>query len=183
MPVFGAVLFVIAWMAATGAGFVVFPVLFSVTLVGTTIGVVGYYYARACRALASARADGPAPVATPPMSPPIGSREAGAEPAYRNYLLSQAWLDWWAIVKTTGPRAGRTAKRALTATTKTLLGGVHGFFVFPLWLAICGGIVLAAVPVAALGCALAVLYGVVAGIGLAAWAAGALVLAAVERGF
>jgi hypothetical protein len=187
MPFFAAVLLVLVWIVVTGAGFLVFPVVFAVTLTATTVGIVGYYYARACRALVAARADGPAPVAAPPMAPPIGSRDAArdalGEPAYRHYLLSQVWLDWWTIVRTTVPRVRRTAARALTATTKTMLGGVRGLFTFPVWLAVCGGIVLAAVPVGALGAALAVLYVLVAAVGLAGWLAGALVLAAVERVF
>src|SRR5918999_4554399 len=187
MPFFAAVLLVLVWIVLTGAGFLVFPVVFAVTLTATTVGIVGYYYARACRALVAARADGPAPVAAPPMAPPIGSRDAArdalGEPAYRHYLLSQVWLDWWTIVRTTVPRVRRTAARALTATTKTMLGGVRGLFTFPVWLAVCGGIVLAAVPVGALGAALAVLYVLVAAVGLAGWLAGALVLATVERVF
>lgn len=191
MPFFGAVLFVLVWLVIAGAGFLVFPVLFSTVLAVTTVAVVGYYYARACRTLVTVRADGPAPVATPPMSPPIGSREAardggtwaGAEPAYRHYLLGQVWFDWWMTVRTTLPRVRGRAGRALTAATRSLLGGVRGVFLFPLWLAVCGGIVLAAVPVGVLGAALAVLYGVVAAAGLAGWLGCALVLAAVERGF
>src|SRR6266545_1421466 len=105
MPFLVAVLFVIVWMAVTAVGVVVvLPVVFSVVLTVTTAGVVGFYYAHAFRALVTVRADGPAPVATPPMSPPIGSREAAAEPAHRHYLLSQVWLDWWMIARTTVPR-------------------------------------------------------------------------------
>ncbi len=44
-----------------------------------------------------------------------------------------------------------------------------GFFVFPVWLALCAGIVAAAVPASVFVLALTVLYGVVAAIGLAAW--------------
>ncbi|HEX6468505.1 MAG TPA: hypothetical protein VF069_05365 [Streptosporangiaceae bacterium] len=184
MPFLAAVLVVIVWLVVMAVGFaVVFPVVFSVTLAATALWVVGFYYAHACRALAGVRADGPAPVAVPPTSPPIGSREAGGEPAYRHYLLGQVWRDWWSIARTTVPRVRGAARRALTATTRTLLGSVWGFFTFPLWLAICGGIVLAAVPVAVLGAALALLYAVVAAVGLAGWLAGALVLAAVERVF
>jgi hypothetical protein len=182
MPFFVAVLFVLVWVVVTGAGFLVFPVVFSVTLAVTTAGVVGFYYAHAVRALVTSRADGPAPVATPPMSPPIGSG-AAAEPAYRHYLLSQVWLDWWMIARTTAPRARRRATRALIAVTRSLLGGARGFYTFPVWLAVCGGIVLAAVPVGLLGVALALLYGAVAAIGLAGWLGGALVLGAVERVF
>jgi hypothetical protein len=184
MPFFVAVLLVVVWLAVMGVGFVfVFPVVFSAVLVATTVAVVGYYYRHAWRALVTARADGPAPVDTPPMSPPIGSLAEGAEPAYRHYLLSQVWFDWWMIVRTVLPRVRTVAMRALAATTKSLLDGPRGFFTFPLWLAICGGIVLAAVPVGVLGVALGVLYGIVAVTGLAAWLGCVLLLAAVERGF
>jgi hypothetical protein len=186
MPFFVAVLLVVVWLAVMAAGFgIVFPVAFAVTLIGTTGAIVGYHFVHACRALLATRVDGPAPVAAPPHGPAIGYRDAPGEPpgepAYRHYLLSQVWLDWRMIARTVFPRVRRTAGRALTTTTKSLVGGVQGFFTFPLWLAICAGILLAAVPVAVLGAALTLLYGVVAAIGLAGWLCGVLVLAAVER--
>jgi hypothetical protein len=188
MPFFLVVLLVLVWLATMGVGFVVvFPVVFSLVLAGTTAGVVGYYYLQAWRTLGTDLADGPAPVSVPPLGPAIGSPGDGDadadEPAYRQYLLSQVWTDWWMIARTIVPRVRDRAARAITATTRKLLGGLYGFFTFPLWLAICAGIVLAAVPIAVLGVALTLLYGLVAGAGLAGWLGCVLVLAAVERGF
>ncbi|MBX6768542.1 MAG: hypothetical protein IRY90_15545, partial [Actinomadura rubrobrunea] len=51
------------------------------------------------------------------------------------------------------------------------------------WFALCAGIVAAAVPAAALGVVLTVLYALVAAVGLTGWLVCVLVLAAVERGF
>jgi hypothetical protein len=188
MPFFVALLLVVVWLAVMAVGLgIVFPVVFAITLAGTTAAIVGYHYAYASRALIASRLDGPAPVATPPPGPAIGSRADAArtpgEPAYRHYLLRQVWLDWWMIARSVGPRVRAQAGRVLTATTKSLVGGAQGFFTFPLWLAICGGVILAAAPVVLLGAALTVLYGVVAAIGLAGWLCCGLVLAAVERLF
>ncbi|GAA2589602.1 hypothetical protein GCM10010411_23110 [Actinomadura fulvescens] len=160
------------WVAVMYVGFVVvFPYLFPVTLIAAAIGALGLYYVHACRTLAPTTLGGPSPVPEP-------------EASYRHYLLAQVWRDWWAIARRVVPRIWGLAAGALTVLTQTvLLGGLWGFFTFPFWLALCAGIVAAAVPALALGAALTVLYGMVAAVGLAGWVVCVLVLAAVERLF
>jgi hypothetical protein len=166
------VLFLAAvWAGAMWLGFwYVFPVLFPATLIVAGAAALGVYYLNACRTLAPSALDGPSPVASPDV-------------AYRNYLLAQVWRDWWTISRTVVPQVYRIASGIVVRLTRTLLGGLWGFFAFPIWLALCAGIVAAAVPAAAFVLALTVLYGVVAAAGLAAWLACVLVLAAVERIF
>ncbi|MFV2215768.1 hypothetical protein ACFHW2_36730 [Actinomadura sp. LOL_016] len=160
------------WAAVMWLGFAyVFPVLFPVTLVVAGGAALGLYYLHACRTLAPSTLEGPSPVAAPDV-------------AYRNYLLSQVWRDWWTITRTVVPKVWTTASRTVVGLTRTmLLGGPWGFFAFPVWLALCAGIAAAAVPAAVFVLALTVLYGLLAAVGLACWLACVLVLAAVERGF
>ncbi|WP_329521414.1 TRAFAC clade GTPase domain-containing protein [Spirillospora sp. NBC_01491] len=169
-PVVAAVLIAV-WLGTMWLGFaVVFPVLFPATLVVAGVAALGLYYLHACRTLAPSTLAGPSPVDPP-------------EVAYRHYLLTQVWRDWWTITRTVVPRVWRTAHEIVVTLTRTLLGGLWGFFAFPVWLALCAGIAAAALPAAVLGGALTVLYGLVAAVGLAAWLACVLVLAAVERVF
>ncbi|RAY11743.1 hypothetical protein DPM19_29475 [Actinomadura craniellae] len=172
MPVVLVLLLAVAWLAAMWLGFVVvFRVLFPLVLVAATVAALGLYYMYAWRTLVPGTSDGPSPVPRPEVS-------------YRHYLLRQVWHDWWSIARTAGPHIYRTARQALEQTTRLLLtGGRWGFFTFPLWLAICAGVVTAAIPAAALAVALTLLYGVVAAAGLAGWLLCVLVLAAVERLF
>ena len=169
-PVLMVLLFVV-WGAVMWFGFVyVFPVLFTATLIVAGAATLGLYCLHACRTLAPSTLEGPSPVAEP-------------KTAYRHYLLGQVWRDWWTISRTVVPRVYRTARTVLVRLTRMLLGGFWGPFVLPVWLALCAGIVAAAVPAAVFVFALTVLYGLVAAAGLAVWLVCALVLAAVERLF
>ncbi|RFS82686.1 hypothetical protein D0T12_24895 [Actinomadura spongiicola] len=162
-------LLIAAWAAVMWLGFLyVFPVLFAATLVVAGIAALGLYCLHACRALAPSTLEGPSPVAEPKI-------------AYRHYLLGQVWRDWWTISSTVVPQVYRTASGVIIRLTRLLLGGLWGFFVFPVWLALCAGIVAAAVPAAGFVVALTVLYGVAAAAGLVVWLLCVLVLAAVER--
>ncbi|WP_067457630.1 TRAFAC clade GTPase domain-containing protein [Actinomadura macra] len=160
------------WLGAMWLGFmVVFPVLFPATLIVAGAAALGLYYLHACRTLAPSTLEGPSPVASPTV-------------AYRHYLLAQVWRDWWAITRTVVPQVWKTASGIVVKLTRTLLlGGLWGFFAFPIWAALCAGIATAAVPAVVFVLALTVLYGLVAAIGLAGWLACVLVLAAVERVF
>ncbi|QXJ20429.1 hypothetical protein AGRA3207_001142 [Actinomadura graeca] len=160
------------WLGAMWLGFmVVFPVLFPATLIVAGAAALGLYYLHACRTLAPSTLEGPSPVASPRV-------------AYRHYLLTQVWRDWWAITRTVVPQVWKTASGIVVRLTRTLLlGGLWGFFAFPIWAALCAGIATAAVPAGVFVLALTVLYGLVAAIGLAGWLACVLVLAAVERVF
>lgn len=165
------VLGVAAWAFIMLMGFVfVFPPLFGVTLVSVTLLAFAYYYNVACRALIPANADGLSPV-----SPSDG--------VYRHYLVGQVWRDWQAVAGTVAPRVYRGAEQAVRRLTARLVAGWWGFFLFPVWAALCGGIVLAAVPVALIGAALTLLYGAVALVGLAGWLVCVVLLAGVERLF
>ncbi|GAA2417056.1 hypothetical protein GCM10010191_29430 [Actinomadura vinacea] len=160
-----------AWIGTMWLGFaVVFPVLFPATLVVAGVATLGLYYLHACRTLGPSTVKGPSPVAEPEIS-------------YRHYLLAQVWWDWWAIARTVVPRVWTTASGTVVTLTKTMMGGPWGFFALPIWLALCAGIAAAALPAAAIGVALTVLYGLVAAVGLAVWLVCVLVLAAVERLF
>jgi hypothetical protein len=171
------IILVALWGAAMWAGFLfVFPVVFPLTLVGTVAAVIGEYTLQASRVLVSARANGPSR-AEPP------AEESGKDPAYRHYLLAQVWLDWRAIAEATVPRVYRSAEKVVLDTTRLMMRGWWGFFALPLWLAICGGIVLAAIPVAVLAVVVALLYAVVAALGLAGWLVCVGVLGAIERVF
>ena len=164
-------LLIAVWGAAMWLGFIyVFPVLFAATLAVAGAAALGLYYLNACRTLAPSALDGPSPVAEPKI-------------AYRHYLLGQVWRDWWTISRTVVPQVYRTARAVLVRLTRLLLGGFWGFFVLPVWLALCAGIVAAAVPAGVFVVALTVLYGVVAAVGLAVWLVCVLILAAVERVF
>ncbi|MEU5883577.1 hypothetical protein [Spirillospora sp. NPDC047279] len=160
------------WVAVMYAGFVfVFPYLFPATLIVATVGALGLYYWHACRTLAPTSLKGPSPVPAPEVS-------------YRHYLLGQVWRDWWVIARTVVPLIWNAAVGTVVTLTRTfLLGGLWGFFTFPIWLAVCAGILAAAVPAVVLAALLTVLYAVVAAVGLAAWLVCVLVLALVERGF
>jgi hypothetical protein len=182
MQIVAMILLVVTWLATMYVGFVyVLPIVLPMTLVAAAVGTLGYYYLYAWRALVPAPAKGAAPV-RPPGS--ARAQEASApDPAYRHYLLAQVWRDWWAISRGIVPKVTAAAATALTRATTTLLGGIWGLFTFPLWVAVCGGIVLAAVPAAAFGILLTLLYGLVAAVGLAGWLACVVVLAGVERIF
>ncbi|GLW64260.1 hypothetical protein Arub01_25040 [Actinomadura rubrobrunea] len=159
------------WAAAMWLGFaVVFPVLFPVSLVAAGGAALWLYYLHACQALAPSTVAGPSPVAEPKV-------------AYRHYLLAQVWRDWWAIARTVVPRIWSMARDVVVWLTRILMGGPWGFFALPVWFALCAGIVAAALPAAALGVVLTVLYALVAAVGLTGWLVCVLVLAAVERGF
>ncbi len=168
------VVFAALWAGVMWVGFVfVFPIVFPVALVGTVGVVVAEYYLQACRVLVPGRAAGVSPVTV---------AEEG-DPAYRHYLMGQVWRDWRAIAAGSLPKAARTARRFVVDTTRRLMFGWWGFFALPLWLALCGGIVLAALPLAALAVLITLLYGVLVAVGLAGWLACVLLLGAVERGF
>ncbi|MCD0448712.1 hypothetical protein LO762_05815 [Actinocorallia sp. API 0066] len=169
MPYLKVVAAVVLWTAAMLAGFVfVFPPLFGVTLATVTLAAFGYYYVLAVRALVPAAADGLSPV-TP------------EEGRYRHYLVAQVWMDWMALARAVVPRVYGQADHAVRRLTKLLLSDWWGFFVFPIWAALCGGIVLAAVPVALLGAVLTALYGLVAAVGLAGWLVCVALLAGLDR--
>ncbi|MCW2917373.1 MAG: hypothetical protein JWN52_5441 [Actinomycetia bacterium] len=167
MQVVVIVLLVAAWALALAVGVLI---VLPLTLIAATLAVLGDHYLHACRVLVSRQAKGPSVVELP-------------EASYRHYLLGQVWRDWQVILRTVAPRAEGVVSVARHRTAQAAKGGPRGFFVLPLWLGGCGGIVLAAVPVAALALVLTLMYAVVVAIGLAGWLGCVLVLGAIERVF
>jgi len=165
------VLGVLAWAFLMLLGFrFLFGPLFAATLALVTLAAFAYYYAVACRTLLPAAADGPSPVLP-------------SDGVYRHYLVGQVWRDWRAVAGAVGPRVYRGAEQAVRQLTAKLVSGWWGFFLFPVWAALCCGIVLAAVPLALIGAVLTLLYGAVALVGLTGWLVCVALLAGVDRVF
>ncbi|REE94983.1 TRAFAC clade GTPase domain-containing protein [Thermomonospora umbrina] len=166
MPAIMVVLLVAAWLCA----FVVFPLVFTLTLLAAGATATAFAYLQAWRTLAPVTAKGPSPVPVP-------------EVAYRHYLLDQVWRDGWAMTRVVGPWAWQSARQAMTGITRALLGGPWGYFLFPVWLALYAGIVVAVVPATLTAVTLTVVYAAVVAVGLAGWVACVAVLGLVERVF
>ncbi|WP_214109470.1 TRAFAC clade GTPase domain-containing protein [Acrocarpospora catenulata] len=163
----------VAWIVAMWVGFVlVFPVAFTLTLAATTLGAVGLYFREAGRVLLPDLASGGSPVPPP---------EDGHDPAYRHYLVRQVWRDWRAVGRAALPRIVSTAYAAMSASTRRLVGDVQGFFLFPLWLAVCAGVTLAALPLAALLLLITLVYALTVLTGMLAWLTCVAVLRGVEQ--
>ncbi|WP_119731062.1 TRAFAC clade GTPase domain-containing protein [Thermomonospora amylolytica] len=166
MPAIWVLLLLVAWAALA----IVFPVVFAVTLTAATGAALGFAYLQAWRTLTPTTAKGPSPVPVPPV-------------AYRHYLLEQVWRDWWAVAQAAVPWAWRTGRTAMTRVTRTLLGGLWGFFLLPLWLALYLGVAVAVLPATVIGMLLTACYGLVVALGLAGWLVCVGVLWLVERAF
>ncbi|WP_329430053.1 hypothetical protein OG339_17790 [Streptosporangium sp. NBC_01495] len=168
-------IFVVAlWVVAVWLGVMAATILLPLTLAATTLGAVGVYFTHAGRVLLPAPVSGPSPVRLPSGGP-------DGDPVYPHYLVRQVWRDWWAVIGAALPAIGDTAGTVVSATTRKLMGDVQGFFLFPIWLAICGGVVLAAVPLAAVGVLLAAVHGVTVLAGMLAWLACVAVLRGLEQ--
>jgi hypothetical protein len=176
MPV-AVVILIALWCVCMYFGFLyVFPILCAFTVVTATLVGMGLYFVRAGRVLLPAAADGASPAI--PATP--GEKR---DPAYRQYLFSQVSLDWWQILRSAVPAIGQTAKTVLTTVTRWLMASVLGFFLLPAWLAVVAGLVLATIPLAAVGLALTSAYALVVGVGMLVWLVCLLLLLAVEQVF
>lgn len=151
----------------------VFPILLPVATAAAALAAVGVYFRDAARVLLPAAAEGRSPVAAPEPGP-------ANDPAYRHYLVAQVWRDWHAVLRTTVPKLAAYANDALTALTGALMQGWRAVFLFPVWLGLAGGIVLAALPLAVVGAVLAVVHLAIIAVGLSAWLLCVLVLRGVE---
>lgn len=167
---------VIAWVVAVMLGAFVAIVLYPLVLLGSTLVAVGIYLMRARAILVPDSAAGLSPV------PPPGTG-TGRDPAFPHYLSSQVWKDWRAILRTTAPAIGNKADRALRSVSSALVSGEQAWFLFPIWLGVCGGIVSAIVPVAVIGVLIMGVYAVTVALGMLAWLACVGVLRAVEQVF
>jgi hypothetical protein len=167
---------VIAWFVAMMVGTFVAMALYPIVLLGSTLVAVGLYLRQAHAVLVPDFTAGLSPV-----PPPQAGK--GGDPAYPHYLSSQVWKDWQVILRTTSPRIATQADKALRNVTSTLLSGQQAWFLFPIWLGICGGIISAAVPVLVLGALIMVLYTMTVALGLLAWLVCVAGLRAVEQAF
>jgi hypothetical protein len=173
MPAVYALLAVL-WIGLIGAEFV-FVVPFAVPLaaaVATCAGICRLLLT-AWRTLTVTRADGPSPVPCPAVDLP--------DPAYPHYLLGQVWRDAWTLGRRTIPWCLAQARWAIGTLTETMLPLFQGFLLFPIWLGLCAGIVLSAVPLAVAALAFGAAIVVVVAAGLAAWVVCVAVLGTVER--
>ncbi|GAA1005423.1 hypothetical protein Aple_050900 [Acrocarpospora pleiomorpha] len=153
---------------------VAFPIAFALTLAATILGAVGIYFRQAGGVLLPDVAEGRSPVERPRQD---------RDPAYRHYLVTQVWRDWWAITRTALPQIIVTAADAIRGATGALMGEARGLFLFPIWLAIWAGVLLAALPLAALGLLITAVYALTVAAGMLAWLACVTVLRTLEQLF
>lgn len=154
----------------------VFPILFPLTMIAAVLGAVFVYFHDAGRVLLPAAAAGRSPVAVP-------EEGASTDPAYPHYLVGQVWRDWLTVLRTALPKILAFGRDAIVRINGTLLLGWQGVFLLPVWLALVGGVVLAAVPLAVVGAVLSAVHLVIVAAGLAAWLLCVLVLRGVEHLF
>jgi hypothetical protein len=173
MPVVYALLFFL-WVGLVWAEFVfVVPFAIPVAVLVATGAGIGRFLVTAWRALTVIRIDGPSPVPRPAADSP--------DPAYPQYLLDQVWRDTWTLALRTIPWCLAQVRRAVTTLTARMLALPQGLALFPIWLAVCAGVLLATVPLAVAALVFAAVVVSVAGVGLAVWSVCAVVLGAVER--
>jgi hypothetical protein len=168
------VLAAVFWAVLLAAEFVfLVPVAIAVAMLGG-FGLGLYrFFQTAWRTLTVSGLDGPSPVSRPAPGPP--------DAAYPHYLLLQVWRDAWTLERRTVPWCVTQARWAISTLTETLLKAPLGLVLFPVWLGLCGGIALAAVPLAVAALAFGVATALMAGAGLAVWSVCVVVLGTVER--
>ena len=173
MPVVYA-LVILLFVGLVAAEFVfLVPVAIALAvLAGFGLGV-GRFLQDAWRALTATGVDGPSPVRRPEPGSP--------DPAYPHYLLVQVWRDARSIERRTVPWCVAQARWAITTLTETLLPAPRGLALFPVWLGLCAGIALAALPLAAAALAFGVALLATVAAGLAGWSVCVVILGAVER--
>lgn len=156
------------WLAAMWAlFFFVFPVVFAVTVGASVLGALAAYFVTAGTVLLPDRG-----VRAPPE---------GAEPAYRHYLVSQVWRDWWAVLDGSVPMIDERVRRLLRFLNKLLLKDQRRVVLFPVWLAVVAGLVVALLPLAAVAVLVTAAYLVTVVAGLLAWLACVGVLRGAEQ--
>lgn len=159
----------VLWAGLVWAEFVfVVPFVAALTLLAATGTGVVRVVVTAWRTLRVVSLTGPSPVPEP-------------ETAYRHYLLSQLWRDAWSLIRQIGPWCVERGGQALDVATRRMLRLPQGLVLFPLWLGVCAGIVVAVVPLAVVGAVFGVVFVAAALAGLAAWLSCVIVLGAIER--
>ncbi|WP_062443631.1 TRAFAC clade GTPase domain-containing protein [Herbidospora daliensis] len=156
------------WLVAMWAAFAfVFPVVFAATVVVAVLGALAAYFATAARVLLPDQG-----VRGPPE---------GAEPAYRHYLVSQVWHDWWSVLAGAVPVVDGRVRRVVRALTKLLMSDERRYVLFPLWLAVVAGLLAALLPLSVVALLVTAAYLVTAVTGLLAWLAFVGVLRGAEQ--
>ncbi|NAS22888.1 hypothetical protein GT755_14455 [Herbidospora sp. NEAU-GS84] len=156
------------WLLAMWAAFAfVFPVVFAVTVAVAVLGALGAYFTTAARVLLPDRG-----VRAPPE---------GAEPAYRHYLVSQVWQDWWSVLSGAVPLVDGRVRRLVRALTRLLMSDERRYVLFPLWLAVMAGLLAALLPLTVVALLVTAAYLVTVVTGLLAWLAFAGVLRGLEQ--
>ncbi|WP_061294804.1 TRAFAC clade GTPase domain-containing protein [Herbidospora cretacea] len=156
------------WLAAMWAlFFFVFPVVFAATVAAAVLGALLAYFVTAGTVLLPDRG-----VRAPPE---------GAEPAYRHYLVSQVWRDWWAVLDGSVPMIDERVRKLLRFLNKLLLKDQRRIVLFPVWLAVVAGLVVALLPLAAVAVLVTAAYLVTVVTGLLAWLACVGVLRGAEQ--
>ncbi|SEH00143.1 hypothetical protein SAMN05444920_115122 [Nonomuraea solani] len=151
-------LLLIAWLAAVLAGVFAGIMIYPLVLLASTLVAVGHYLVQAWTVLVPGSS---------PVAPPRDDEER--DPAHPHYLSGQVWKDWTTILRAVVPRVKAQADRALRGATGTLAGGDQRWFLFPIWLAVCGGIVSAVVPAGVIAALIMAVYAVTTALGLLVW--------------
>src|SRR5262249_27397801 len=96
----------IGWVLVVAVQVLLAPLIVAAVLTAGAIWALGVYLRESWAVLAVATMSGPSPVVPPAATtPPAATAPGGAgarEPAYRSYILVQAWLDAWTVVRRTG---------------------------------------------------------------------------------
>ncbi len=167
-------LLLVLWVILVAAELVVvLPILLPLTAIAGAAACIVRFLESSWRALSVTRADGSSRVACP--------EGGGSDPAYPHYLLSQVWRDLAVVGRLTWPWYLGRVRQVVGAATTRILRPPQGLALFPIWLALCGGVALSAVPLAVAALAFGAAAIVVVAAGLAVWCACVAVLGTVER--
>jgi hypothetical protein len=151
----GAVVVIVAWLAAVALQFCLLPVLIAAVVVaGAGYALVGYVR-QSWTVLTVTALTGPSQVADPPTS--VRSAAAAAtdttpvpEPVYRPYVIVQAWRDAWTVLRLAGSRLWQDTTRTVRRLVEVLSeNAVVVVFIWPSLLGLALGLLLVAVPLVA----------------------------------
>lgn len=180
-----AFLFVfVGWALAVAVQILLAPLLIAALLVAGAVWALGVYLRESWAVLVVATMSGPSPVMPPEATPRAGTppRGAGAgEPAYRSYVLVQAWLDAWTVVRRTGIQLWQHGVRAYRWVYRTLLEGA--LLLWPTLICVVVSTVLLAVPLAAAAVGLLLFEFALVAVWSLGWLAVVVSLGVLERVF
>jgi hypothetical protein len=183
----GAVAIALAWLAAVGLQFCLMPlVVAAVVMAGAGYALV-VYLRQSWTVLTVTTLTGPSPVATPqssvrPASATAAEIAAAPEPAYRPYVIAQAWRDAWTVLRLAAERIWRDTVTGFGRLVEALSeNGAVVAFIWPTLLGLGLGVLLVAVPVAAATAALVVLEAALVAAWSLAWLAVVVTLGLLEQ--